>query len=67
MSPALRVRLAKAQTVIDAYCQTTKHRSPEEALIVLLADLMHWTDGNGLDFQKALDHAQFHHHAEVQP
>jgi hypothetical protein len=64
---AIRLRRATAQVVIDAYCQATKHRAPDEALIDLLADLMHWTDGNGLDFQNALDHARVHHDAEVQP
>lgn len=63
---AIRLRRATAQVVIDAYCQLIQQRAPDEALIDILTDLMHWTDGNGLDFQRALDHAHFHHETEVQ-
>lgn len=61
------IRRAVAEIVIDTYCESAKHRTPEEALIDLLADLMHWTDGNGLDFENALRQAHLHHDAEVQP
>ncbi|NBU58326.1 MAG: hypothetical protein EBS23_00820 [Betaproteobacteria bacterium] len=63
----IRLRRAKAQVVIDAYCDTPLKRAQHEALIDVLADLMHWTDGKKLDFQNALRHAQSHHDAEVQP
>lgn len=67
MNRTATIRCAAAQIIIDMYRESVAHRSPDEALIDLLADLVHWTDGNGLDFQTALDHAQFHHDAEVQP
>lgn len=65
--PAIRLRRAKAQVVIDAYCQSPRKLDRHEALIDILTDLMHWTDGTKLDFQTALDHAESHHAAEVQP
>ena len=60
-------RRARAQTVIDTYNCFEKYPDRHEAVIDILADLMHWTDGKALDFQKALDIAHFHHDAEVQP
>ncbi len=63
---AIRLRRAKAQAVIDAYCETPMKRAQHEALIDVLTDLMHWTDGRKLDFQNALNHAGSHHEAEVQ-
>lgn len=67
MNRTATFRCAGAQIIIDMYCESVGHRSPDEALIDLLADLMHWSDANGVDFQNALDHAQHHHDAEVQP
>jgi hypothetical protein len=37
----------------------------EAALGDLLADLMHWTDRNGQDFDAALDRARGHYEAET--
>ncbi len=59
-------RRARAQATIDAYCRCANEVPYNEVLIDLLTDLMHWTDGNGLDFKHAVDHAEFHHDAEVQ-
>ena len=66
-SPTIKTRSARAQSAIDTYCQCVGETAYDEALIDLLTDLKHWTDGNGLDFQNALGHAEFHHDAEVQP
>ena len=66
-SPTIKTRRARAEAAIDAYCRSANEAPYDEALIDLLTDLMHWTDGNGIDFQNALDHAEFHHGAEVQP
>lgn len=64
----LRIRRCRAQSAIDAYGQTAGYTpAHDEALIDLLTDLLHWTDGHGLDFRHCLDHAEFHHDAEVQP
>lgn len=60
---AIRLSRAKAQIVIDAYCQTPKKLAQHEALIDVLTDLMHWCHGKRLDFQTALNHAE----AEVRP
>jgi hypothetical protein len=60
-------RRARAEAAIGAYCRSAIEVPYDEALIDLLTDLMHWTDGNGLDFQNAIDHADFHHAAEVKP
>ncbi len=37
----------------------------EDALGDLLADLMHWADRKGYDFDAALDRARFHYEAET--
>jgi hypothetical protein len=37
----------------------------EDVLGDLLADLMHWSDRNNYDFQKALSRAQGHYEAET--
>lgn len=66
-SPTIRTRRARAETAVDAYCQSVGEIMYDEALIDLLTDLMHWSHGNGLDFQQAQDRAQFHFDAEVQP
>lgn len=66
-SPTIKTRRTRAQSAIDTYCQCAGETAYDEALIDLLTDLMHWTDGHGLDFQYALDHAEYHHEAEVQP
>lgn len=53
-----------AADILTAYC----HRSgsePEHALTDLLADLMHWCNANGQDFQTALDRAREHHNEEI--
>lgn len=59
-SPFLLTRRARAKTAIDAHRDATGSAAYDEALIDLLTDIMHWSDGNGLDFQEALDHARFH-------
>lgn len=58
-------RRARAATAIDAYCQSVGDIAHDEALNDLLTDLMHWSRGNGLDFQQAHNHAQLHFDAEV--
>lgn len=67
MSPALRVRLAKARTVIDAYTRFERYDAYDEAVIDVLTDLMHYCGAIDIDFGKVLEHARFHHDAEVQP
>jgi hypothetical protein len=37
----------------------------EDALVDLLADLMHWADRNGYDFDAALERARGHYEAET--
>lgn len=62
-----RIRRCRAQAAIDAYCETAgASLGPDEALIDLLTDLRHWSNGIGLDFSHALDHSSFHFDAEVQ-
>ena len=65
-SLTIRARRARAEAAIDTHCQRIGVGAYDEALIDLLTDLMHWSDGIGLDFQNALDHAHFHFDAEVQ-
>lgn len=67
MSIARRARLARAQTVIDAYSRLQRYDVHDETLIDILADLMHWSDALDLDFERALRHAEAHHDAEMQP
>lgn len=52
-------RAERAADLLTAHC----HRAPaepEHALTDLLADLMHWAQANGQDFQSALDDARMH-------
>jgi hypothetical protein len=37
----------------------------EDALVDLLADLLHWTDRNSQDFDAALERARGHYEAET--
>jgi hypothetical protein len=37
----------------------------EDALGDLLADLMHWADRNGYDFDAALERGRYHYEAET--
>lgn len=67
MRTALRARLAKARTVVEAYSRFQRYDAYDEAVIDILTDLMHWCDATDVDFQKVLDHARFHFDAEVQP
>lgn len=62
-SPTNKERADWAQAALDAFCQTPG-ADPEHALCDLLADLMHWADGSGVDFEATLHGARGHYDAE---
>jgi hypothetical protein len=55
-------RTACADLAVRSFQQGTGN--DEEALIDLLANLMHWADRNHYDFDLALLHAEHHYDAE---
>ena len=69
MSPfPTSLRHRRAQVVITTYCEFADgNLRQDEALIDVLTDLRHWSDGMGIDFTQALDHSSFHFDAEVEP
>jgi hypothetical protein len=64
--PSIQARRNRAEAALDVYCKLVGTTAYDEALIDLLTDLLHWSDGAGVDFQYAIDHAGFHFNAEVQ-
>jgi len=57
-------RTAWAGLAIAAFRDATG-TDPEDALPDLLADLMHWCDRNGTDFDAALERGRYHYEAET--
>lgn len=55
-----------AEQAIEAFESATR-ADREDALCDLLADLMHWADRNGQDFDSQLDRARMHYAAETEP
>ena len=53
-----------AGAALSAFMQETG-TDEEDALGDLLADLMHWADRNGYEFDAALDRARGHYEAEI--
>ena len=66
-SPATRTE--RASQIVTIFASMTGLDSPEEdsatKLGDLLADLLHWCDANGVDFDDAVRRARNHHHEEV--
>jgi hypothetical protein len=54
-----------AAVALDAFAAETG-ADEEDALGDLLADLMHWCDRHGYDFELALDRARGHYEAETE-
>lgn len=59
-------RAAWAAAALRCFSQETG-TDDEDALTDLLADLMHWSDRNGGDFENALHFARLHYDAETAP
>lgn len=57
-------RAAWAGTALDTFQEATG-TDPEDAVSDLIADLHHWCDRNGIDFNRELERAAFHYDAET--
>ena len=68
--PTNRMRAEAADTALEAYslakglCPDEPELSPLELLTDLLADLLHWSEADDLDFDTALRLARMHHEEE---
>lgn len=59
-------RASCAREALDRFVQVTG-TDPEDAVADLLADLMHFADRNGVNFNHELKRARWHYHEETRP
>jgi len=58
-------RAAWAGDAIDAFARTTGVDDPDDAVSDLIADLRHWCDRNGVEFEEAVRRAAHHYETET--
>jgi hypothetical protein len=67
-NPLNAKRAKRAETVLRAYERWNRNDyEPETAAVDVIADLMHFADREGLDFDELFNRAQRHYLNEVQP